>query len=298
MKIAIRSPCPADPNDQVFWGDFYFTNALCKSFSRLQVETEIQYWPEWHNKSGADALLVLRGIRKIEEKASGFDTTAVWIISHPEDIEERELECFDVVFCGSNSHAKQLKKRGFNAHALLQCTESDVFYPEKRNRENLANAFIFVGNTRGAHRKTIESAVDRQLPLKIWGRGWGGEKYQKYLVGDYIHNSQLGDLYRSSYCCFSDHWADMRALKYINNRIFDSLACALPIISEPHAGYEELGLGGIRVITPDENFDHAIDEFIVSYDRYQAEAQESAKLIHEKHTFDNRASQIMTVFRG
>jgi hypothetical protein len=51
------------------------------------------------------------------------------------------------------------------------------------------------------------------------------------VVSDYFPNEELGELYSRSRATLNDHWADMRAYGFVNNRIFDALACGLPVIS-------------------------------------------------------------------
>jgi len=87
----------------------------------------------------------------------------------------------------------------------------------------------------------------------------------------------------------------MRSFQYINNRIFDALACGLPLLTEAHAGLDEIELGGIRQVREDEPFDEVIDEFIFNYDDYRAGAFTAAGLIREHHTFNHRARQLVSL---
>jgi len=296
MRFLVCNPSPADPADQLFWGDFHFGRSLCRSLEELGHETTTRYWPNWDEPAEADVLLTLRGIREMAAVSGNFDTSVVWIISHPDDVSDEELGRFDIVLCGSRWHADRLRERGFDAHVFPQCTDSSIFYPRSRDQAALDHAFIFVGNRRGDEERTIvEQAVTAHLPLKIWGRGWNGPRYEKHVFARYCANELLGDLYRRSYCSLNDHWADMRSFQYINNRIFDALACGLPLLTEAHAGLDEIELGGIRQVREDEPFDEVIDEFIFNYDDYRAGAFTAAGLIREHHTFNHRARQLVSL---
>jgi len=296
MKILIRNPAPDDVADQPFWGDFHFGVAFSRCLEDLGCEVEIQYWPNW-TEAEADVLLVLRGLRKTEVINGEFNKKTVWLISHPEDVPDEELRLFDIILCGSVKHAEELRQRGFNAHPFLQCTDDRIFYPRIRHRSELSNAFVFIGNWRGANRSLVGRAINAQLPLKIWGRVWTRPAHQPFIVDDYFPNDSLGELYRSSYCTLNDHWADMISFNYVNNRLFDALACGLPLLTEPNAGMDQLNLGGIKVIHPEEQFDDAIDDFIVNYDRYQEAAYNDSFLIRENHTFHARSRQFISLLK-
>ena len=47
-----------------------------------------------------------------------------------------------------------------------------------------------------------------------------------------VENYELPNIYRSAKVTLNDHWDDMLQKQFINNRIFDALACGLPVISD------------------------------------------------------------------
>jgi spore maturation protein CgeB len=119
--------------------------------------------------------------------------------------------------------------------------------------------------------------------------------HQPFVVNDCYPNQKLGDLYRNSYCTLNDHWADMITFNYVNNRLFDALACGLPVLTEPNAGMANLRLGGIKLIYPEDSFNDAIDELVVNYDHYQEAAYIDADMILKKHSFKARARQLLAI---
>jgi spore maturation protein CgeB len=296
VKILIQNPTPDDVEDQPFWGDFHFGAAFSHYLQVLGHEVETQYWLGW-KATNADVLLVLRGLRETKSIEGDFNKKIIWLISHPEDVSDEELQNFDIVLCGSVVHVEQLKKRGFTAYPFLQCTDHRTFYPQPRKTSEFQNAFVFVGNWRGNNRSLVGRAMHAQLPLKIWGRVWTRPAHQKFIVDDYLPNERLGDLYRSSFATLNNHWADMVSFNYVNNRFFDALACGLPLVTEPHAGMDTLQLEGIRIIHEEDSFDDAIDEFIVNYKRYQEAAFEDSALILKEHTFEARAQQFDSILK-
>jgi len=294
MKILLRNPAPVDQNIQHGWGDFHYGLSLTHSLRELGCEVAIQYWPDWV-EAEADILLVLRGLRETEEITGDFNRKVAWLYSHPEDVPDKELRLFDTILSGSSSHTEELVQRDFSAYTFLQCTDDRVFFPRTIKKPDFGNAFIFVGNCRPSGRSLVERAINARIPLKIWGKFWAETSHQSCIVDDYFPNQSLGELYRNSYCTLNDHWKDMVSYNYVNNRVFDALACGLPLLTEPNAGLDQLNLNGIKVIDQEESFDNAIDDFIVNYNHYQQGADNDAAVILENHTFVARARQFISL---
>ena len=118
------------------------------------------------------------------------------------------------------------------------------------------------------------AALATHLPLKIWGRGWKRPGYERSVVAPCVRNEALGDLYRNSVCTLNDHWSDMARFNYVNNRVFDALACGLPVLSDPHDGLAGLDFGeGIRIREPGQSLDDAVDALLADYESLRAGAR-------------------------
>ncbi len=294
MKLLIRNPAPDDPKIQQHWGDYHYGISLARALKNLGCDVEMQFWPNWL-ESEADVLLTLRGLRESSEIKGDFNKKVVWIISHPKDVPDVELRLFDVVLTGSLAHSQELEQRNFNTEVFLQCTDDRFFFPQYKKRSTLKNAFVFVGNHRDSRRDLVDRAISANLPLKIWGSYWPEEGSQFCVVKNYFPNEHLGDLYRNSYCTLNDHHDDMISYRYVNNRVFDALACGLPIMSEPNPGMDILNFEGIKAVHPEETFDNTVDDFVVNYDHFQEAAYNDASIIREKHTFKARARQLLSL---
>ncbi len=294
MKLLIRNPAPDDPKIQQHWGDYHYGFSLARALKNLGCDVEIQFWPNWV-ESEADVLITLRGLRESSEIKGDFNKKIVWLISHPKDVPDVELRLFDIILAGSPTHSQELAQRDFKTAVFLQCTDDSIFFPQYKKRSTLKNAFVFVGNYRDSRRDLVDRAISADLPLKIWGSYWPEEGRQSCVVKHYFPNERLGELYRNSYCTLNDHWDDMISYKYVNNRVFDALACGLPILSEPNPGMDLLNLKGIKAVHSEETFDDAVDDFIVNYDHFQEAAYNDASIIREKHTFKARAQQLLSL---
>lgn len=294
MKILIKNPAPADPADQVFWGDTFFGQSLARCLEAEGYEVSMVFWEHWGRAAEADLLVVLRGIRAVSPPQGSFGCKALWMISHPEAVSHSELELFDVIFCASTAHAQLLREQGYPARPLLQCTDEKVFHPRGRDPAHLRHSFVFVGNGRD-ERTAVHEAIADGVPLKLWGRGWERYGYEPYVARRFIPNAELGTLYRQSFCTLNDHWSDMARLQYVNNRVFDALSCGLPVLSDAHAGLAQLGFGGVRMLAPGEPFRQALDQLLVDYDQLAAAAIVDSERIARDHTFSNRAREIIRI---
>ena len=87
----------------------------------------------------------------------------------------------------------------------------------------------------------------------------------------------------------------MISYEYVNNRVFDALACGLPLLSEPNPGMNHLKLNGVKIIQKEESIQDVIDDFIVNYGVYKEAALNDAKNILEEHTFHKRAEQLVSL---
>lgn len=285
MKIIIKNPAPSDSRKEK-WGDYHFGRCLGKYFTRLGVKVINRYWFEWDKKDNADAVIVLRGKYPYQPRSGLIHI--LWVISHPGTVTLEECEYYDAVCVASRQHAEKLKENlNLPVYSLLQCTDTEEFFPP--GEEGDRRGIVFVGNTRGVLRPSIIWAEEYGLPLKIWGRGWEQWTSTEYIAGDYIDNEELGRLYASARFTFNDHWNDMRSLGYINNRIFDALACGLPVISDFHKELYRLFPDEILYYSDRESFFSCLEKMLLAYPEYQSRIAGLIPRIKEEFSFKSRA---------
>lgn len=298
MRWVIKCPAPSDSRRKK-WGDFHFARALDKYLTRAGVTVEIHYDPDWARPDAdrrADVVLVLRGRHDhpLSQRVRG-PRYVMWNISHPASVSSDEYSSYDAVFIASHSHAEHMDSRvGAPCVPLLQATDPEEFFAEPhhdRGREQ----FVFVGNTRGELRPVVAWAVDYGIPLNIWGRGWDGlfEDEHVAVLGSYLPNEQLGHQYRTARATFNDHWPDMRAHGFVNNRIFDALACGLPVVSDDVPALADLGLGGVLLYRGYADFESRMEELLLDYPTVLAEAAAGSREVRESFSFASRVEQLM-----
>lgn len=306
MKWIIKNPAPWDRRLRK-WGDYHFGRLLAQHLTRRGETVETQYHPYWDREADGEVVLVLRGKHPFIRR-SGQHPGAVrvmWNISHPGDVSDAECESYDLIASASESQAQRLDARvSPPVVALHQCTDPDEL--DSAGREPLAGGsgggrrgFIFVGNTRAALRPGVLWAIEYGLPLRIWGRGWAQwRQTQDRVVADYYPNEYLGRLYTRSRATINDHWDDMKAHGFINNRVLDALACGLPVVSDWHEELARLFPEEVAYYRDRPEFEACMERLLLDYPRIQKRAESARIKVRRKFTFEQRAGELIGLVSG
>lgn len=212
-----------------YWGDYHFAKSLRKNLVQLGYRVEVHVVQEWYSLKNEEAInLVLRGPKKVEKLEGKLNI--MWNISHPKDISIEEYDTYDHVFVASDFHYQNLKKDlGSKVSVLLQCTDPDLFYPCKNSN---ISSVVFIGNSHGAVRPIVRSAIEAKIDVDIYGKDWSGLVDESLIKGEFIENRKLLQYYSNSAAILSDHWQDMRDFGFLSNRVYDVLACDGSLITD------------------------------------------------------------------
>lgn len=293
----IKCPAP-EGKDKVTWGDYPFALALQKYLERLNCYVLVDTREDWGCEEGADVVLVLRGCHFYRPDRRNPDTLYImWNISHPDMITTEEYRLYDIVCVASRHYAKKLESEiDIPVIPLLQCTDTEVFFPANKNSAPKWD-YIFIGNSRGVARSCVIWAIEKKLPLRMWGSGWN------YIIPDHmdlfeapsVENSELPDLYRSAKVTLNDHWSDMLDKQFVNNRIFDALACGLPVISDVCDELREIFPDAVLYYETQEDFNKCISMINDNYDQIKKSVLEQQELIRSNYSFEARAKQLVDI---
>lgn len=233
-RWAIKSPHPAGPRRRA-WGDFHFAEALAASLEDLGIEAAVDPLDSWYRESSRDddVTVTLRGLHRYRPVAGTVNL--LWVISHPELVDDDELRDFDVVAAASHGWAQRRSRDGVRVETLLQCTDADAFRPDLAEPGS-GYPLLFVGNSRRATRPLVEAAAASRPELRVIGGGWEGRLPDGVLVADHVDNSELPRLYRAAGAVLNDHWPAMAADGFLSNRLFDLTAAGARWVSDRAEG--------------------------------------------------------------
>lgn len=294
----IKCPAPGDET-KVRWGDYAYAVSLKRNLEKNGLYVVIDTREDWGCETRADVVVVLRGCETYRpDRRNKKCIYLMWNISHPNDITVEEYELYDAVCVASAHHAECLRRKlRVPVFELLQCTDTDLFYPAEDAEQKYAYNYIFVGNSRGVPRDSVMWAIENKLPLTIWGGNWQNilKDHMDLIKDTFIENSELPDLYRSSRVTLNDHWKDMRDAQYINNRIFDALACGLPVISDYSEELAKTFPEAVLYYRNKQEFEQCIQRIENDYEQVRACVADQWTLIREKYSFAARAGELLSI---
>jgi hypothetical protein len=296
MKWIIKCPAPGGYS-QRNWGDLHFARSLARQLEKLGCEVVVQNQPDWtEGEDDADAVLLIRG-KYAYEPRNPDAINIMWVLSHPENVTHEEFENFDINCIASTKYARQLQAHYGREKVmpLLQCTDTGEYPETELLPASARREVIFVGNSRNVERWYVLEHVREGLPLKIWGTGWEPwPEVKQRVAGKHVENQRIGKLYGSARATLNDHWPDMASYGFINNRVFDALACGLPIISDYLPELDEMFGDAIHYYRKDEPIRTAFSDFDRNYARQFDKVQSLAASVARKHSFAARADELLS----
>jgi glycosyltransferase involved in cell wall biosynthesis len=285
----------AAPSDKVArrWGDWHLAEGLAGGLRRLGHEVRLQTVQHADDPGGRayDVHVVLLGLEPVRRSAG--QRHVLWIISHPESIEDDELDAADLVLVASPRFAEHLRTRTTTpVEVLLQATDQHRFSP-RRVEPAHRHPVTVVAKTRDVLRPAVADALAVGLRPSIYGGGWRDLVDPDLVVADHLDHEQLPIVYSSAGVVLNDHWRTMQAWGFVSNRIFDVLACGTPVISDPVAGVAELFDGAVLEYSSPADLRRLVDEVLADSDEAHARAERGRAAVLAAHTFDHRAAELL-----
>ncbi|MCU0369816.1 MAG: glycosyltransferase, partial [Bacteroidales bacterium] len=296
LRIAIKTSAFNDERT-LLWGDYHFANSLKKAFVKKGYPARVDLHDNWYDNGYMtdDVVIVLRGTKRYHTRGSQINI--LWNISHPGQISADEYFDYDYVFSASTAYAKDLKEKyPVPAEDLLQCTDSGLFYPDHENvQDEERTDILFVGNSRGVKRKSIDYALQNGIRVEIYGSKWECFIPAEMIKGTYIKNEELRRYYSNCNLLLNDHWDDMVACGFISNRIFDAIACGAIVLTDRVTGIENIFREGLFYYRNAGEFADQVKWIREHFELARQMSLKNSEMVLKNHTFDNRAERILEV---
>jgi len=275
------------------WGDWHLGQALAASLRRLGQEVRLQTADRANDLAGrcCDVHVVLRGLHPVRRTAG--QRHVLWIISHPETIDDDELAAADLVLVASPRFADHLRGRTDTpVDVLLQATDHRRFAPRPVDAAHRHDVTI-VAKTRDVMRPVVADALAAGLRPRLYGGGWRDLVDAELVVSDHVDNELLPTVYSSAGVVLNDHWRTMRAWGFVSNRLYDVLACGTPVISDPVDGMDELFDGAVLQYRTLDELRTLVDQVLADREGARQRADRGRRVVLASHTFDHRARQLV-----
>jgi len=217
----------------------------------------------------------------------------LWIISHPETVDDAELDAADLVLVASHRFADAARSRTRTpVEVMLQATDPARFHPMPSDPEHRHDVVV-VAKSRDQYRSAVADAIASGLRPAIFGSGWEPFVDPDLIVADYVDNAELPVVYASAGVLLNDHWDTMRDWGFVSNRIFDALACGTPVISDDVAEVDTLFEGAVPTFGDAAGLRRLVDEILGDPDAARARARRGRDIVLAHHTFDLRATEFL-----
>ncbi len=269
---------------------------MADSFNAIGVNTRIDFRDEWYeNRRDGEIELVLKGIYEFHPTNS--NPCLFWYLYPWGDGEFQDLILADFVFVASQDFEKRIIEHigQEKVEVLQQCTDSRLFSPERFD-SNLETDILFVGSGTIDRRRygAVKMAIEAGQNVSVWGKKWGSLP-ANHLKGEYIDNNDLGSHYASAKLVLNDHRPHMKENGFLNNRVYDVLACATPVVTDKISSFPDEIIPYIYQYDDVTSMKIAVEKALSESVETKQHRNAFAKNIRENHSFDARANEILKV---
>jgi hypothetical protein len=279
------------------WGDWHLADALAGALRRRGHEVRLQTLDHAGDPATrtADVHVVLRGTAPVPRV--GRHRHVLWIISHPEAVEDAELDAADLVLVASPRFAAHARTRTATpVGVLLQATDAQRFFPRPVDPTH-AHPVVVVAKTRDVLRPMVADAISVGLRPAIYGSGWREFVDPHLVVADHVDNAEVPVVYSSAGVVLNDHWRTMASWGFVSNRLYDVLACGAPVISDPVDGISDLFAGAVLEYHSPTELRELVEAVLANPEAARERAARGRAVVLGAHTFDHRAAELVAALR-
>lgn len=293
-NIVIKNPSPENIT-QIWWGDYWLGLDLSAGLKKCGFDVMTDYIENFNATHGRNTTnIIIRGINKYKVQNKS-NLNILYIISHFPDIKRKELKQYDIILCASLRIAGQLRKKYKNVHYIPQFTNNGRFFYEKD--DNYHNKLIFIGNAAHGYRNAVKFAINKNLPISIYGLHW--EKYvdKKYIKDKYVDNYNLHKYYSNADIVLNDTNNQMKENGFISNRIYDVTACKGFLISDYIKEIEEIYGDTIPMYKNEDELEQLVTYYLSHPEERKQKAQQAFEITIKNYSNDIISNQIKEIIR-
>lgn len=280
-----------------FWGDYHLVKAMGKELEKRGHNYKIQILPEWKgpDDSLSDITIHVKGLSRYKPKRGPINI--MWLISHPEKVKLKELKLYDLILVASRPFARWLQgKIDIPVYTLLQFADSSLMYPDEPEPDSECQ-LLFLGNSRLVRRQIMVDLLPTEFGLHVWGSDWEGIIPEGYVRGRYFPYENARKLYSNASIVLNDHWEDMRDRGFINNRIFDALACKAFVLSDCCEDLENLLHQGVITYQGKRDLYEKITYYLDHKLERQKIASHGYDMVVQHHSVSSRVDTLLNIIR-
>ncbi|WP_374977437.1 glycosyltransferase [Microbacterium trichothecenolyticum] len=290
LRWAVKIAAPPGPRGE-WWGDTHYARGIADALRRLGQEVVIDAYAARERPSSYldDVVLALRGPEPLSPQRGA--RSLLWIISHPDEIQEQDVVGFDAVFAASEPWAAEASARmDLKISPLLQCTDIRRFHPRGLAR---SSDLVFVGTARGIPRPSIIEPLRAGIPISVFGPDWSGWIPGAAIKGSGVANADLPAVYESAGAILNDHWPAMQSAGFVSNRLFDVVAAGGRAVSDHVVGIPELFGGAVRTYADIPELLELLSGDLDQIFPAQEEVAAISQRVRALHSFDARARTLL-----
>lgn len=281
------------------WGDYHTAVELGEAAAALgwSVDYLEQRGPARRLADDVDVVVVLTDGWDV----SGFPASTLlfaWVRNWTERWLTRPwLDRYDVLLASSISSARILQAAtGRTVELFPLATNPRRFAPPRGGTGQPALDWVFSGN-RWGERREIEPALQRRDRGAIYGRGWGDVKALRELAKGPLAYDSLPEAYGSARVVLDDTATPALAYDAVNARVFDALACGVPVLTNCRSGVRELFDDDFPTWSSPEELRGGLERLLAAPARRTELASRYRETVLAKHTYEHRARRLRRLVR-
>lgn len=277
------------------WGDFHYARGLQRGLAGPDRLVRLAFLPQWREALGRQTSTAVHLFGLSPYTVPDHQRAALWILSHPELVEELDLDQYDLVLSASERFADRL--RGSTTARVETMLQGADLVAMSRNEPPVEHPLLVVANSRLQRRSCVEVPAAAGLPFDLHGERWSRSLLPAGTEArPLIPYAELARHYRGAEAVVNDHWPDMRELGFVANRIFDVLAAGGICLTDDVPGLPEDVAEHVLVWSDPDSLRAAVESLRSDPAAAAARREAGRAAVHANHGLSHRAARLVTLF--